>query len=138
MFYQFLIVFLEVQKGRARFPYGRNGRKDGVTIFHNGQIIIAFTSKQYINHKYSLFVVTLFVPIPVLHAIIIIYPQKNLSLIVIFFNFFVNAVLGFCQIKKDLVSVTARLQISAASRFLPPLNLFFLNVNLFALQLKTV
>jgi hypothetical protein len=37
------------------------------------------------------------------------------------------------QIKKNLVSVTARLSISAAFEFL-----YFFNVNLFVLQLKTV
>jgi hypothetical protein len=30
------------------FPYGRNGRKNRVTIFLNGQFIIVYTSELYI------------------------------------------------------------------------------------------
>ena len=42
----------------AWFPYSR---KDWVTIFlnANGQIMIVFTCKPHINHKYSLFLITL-------------------------------------------------------------------------------
>jgi hypothetical protein len=43
----------------AWFPYSHNGRKDRVTIFLNGQILIVFTCKAHINHTYSLFIITL-------------------------------------------------------------------------------
>jgi hypothetical protein len=36
----------------AWFPYGRNGRKNRVTIFLNGQFIIVYTCKPHINHDF--------------------------------------------------------------------------------------
>jgi hypothetical protein len=40
-------------------PYGRkNGRKNRVTIFLNGQLIIVYTCKPHINHKYSMVITT--------------------------------------------------------------------------------
>ena len=47
-------------KGKRGFHnYGRICRKDRVTIFLNGQIIIVSTSKPHTNHTYSLFIITL-------------------------------------------------------------------------------
>jgi hypothetical protein len=43
---------------KAWFPYDRNGRKNRVTIFLNGQFIIVYTWKPHINHKYSLVIIT--------------------------------------------------------------------------------
>ena len=42
----------------ACFPYGRNGRENRVTIFLNDRIIIVYTCKPHINHKYSLVIIT--------------------------------------------------------------------------------
>jgi hypothetical protein len=36
----------------------RDGRKDRVTIFFNGQFIIVYTCKPHINHEYSLVLIT--------------------------------------------------------------------------------
>jgi hypothetical protein len=45
--------------GQAWFPYDRNGRKNRVTIFLNGQFIIVCTCKPHTNHKlYSLVIIT--------------------------------------------------------------------------------
>ena len=47
-------------KGKRGFHnYGRICRKDRVTIFLNGQIIIVSTSKPHTNHTYSLLIITL-------------------------------------------------------------------------------
>jgi hypothetical protein len=42
----------------AWFPYGRNGRKNRVTILLNDQFKIVYTCKPHINHKYSLVIIT--------------------------------------------------------------------------------
>ena len=39
---------------KAWFQYGRNGRKNRVTIFLNGQFIIVYSCKPHINHNYIL------------------------------------------------------------------------------------
>jgi hypothetical protein len=47
-----------IENKRTWFPYFRNGRKNRVTIFLNGQFIIVYTCKPHINHKYSLVQIT--------------------------------------------------------------------------------
>ena len=44
---------------KASFQYGRNDRKNRVTIFLNGQFnITVYTCKPHINHTYILVIIT--------------------------------------------------------------------------------
>jgi hypothetical protein len=43
---------------KVRFPYGRNGCKNRVTVFRNGQFTIVYTCKPHIKHKHSLVIIT--------------------------------------------------------------------------------
>jgi hypothetical protein len=49
------LIILQVKVKPGSVPYGRKNR---VTIFLNGQFIIVYTCKPYINHKYSLVIIT--------------------------------------------------------------------------------